>query len=66
MTMQILRGIKAQDFTKEFNLEQRDVVILKYNEQRKIARYTIDYETWQKIEFDKIEKYTHSIYERLN
>ena len=62
MIMQILRGDIAKNFTKEFNLENRDVVILKYNEKRKISRYSIDYETWQKIEFDKIKKYTNSSY----
>lgn len=57
MVTKILDGQNALDFCLKNDLDEREVVIIKYNLDTKRSWYSVDYENFFKINFDDIKKY---------
>lgn len=57
MVTKILDGQNALDFCLKNGLDEREVVIIKYNLNTKRSWYSIDYENFVKINLDEITKY---------
>ena len=57
MITKILDGQNALDFCLKNGLDEREVVIIKYNLNTKRSWYSIDYENFVKINLDEITKY---------
>ena len=53
----ILDGQNALDFCLKNDLDEREVVIIKYNLDTKRSWYSVDYENFVKINFDDIKNY---------
>ncbi len=57
MVTKILDGQNALDFCLKNGIDEREVVIIKYNLDWKRSWYSIDYENFVKINFEGIKKY---------
>ena len=57
MITKILDGQNALDFCLKNGIDEREVVIIKYNLDAKRSWYSIDYENFVKINFEGIKKY---------